>query len=151
MARRAAPAPPSRRRTLASSREARRFARTGGAGLYTETLDTGLLYVYCMYIMTIQYSNPPAVAAPDEPLDDRFNGRISRDTKRLIERAAAAVDMTASAYMVQASRERALHDLQIIRISKLGSERIAAILAEAEEDDEPNDALVAAVRRHRAV
>jgi uncharacterized protein (DUF1778 family) len=104
-----------------------------------------------MYIMTIQYSNPPAVAAPDEPLDDRFNGRISRDTKRLIERAAAAVDMTASAYMVQASRERALHDLQIIRISKLGSERIAAILAEAEEDDEPNDALVAAVRRHRAV
>ena len=53
--------------------------------------------------------------------------------------------------MVQASRDRALHDLQIVAISRLGAERIAAILAEAEQDDEPDDALVAAARRHRAV
>jgi len=103
--------------------------------------------------VAIDYSTQAlkAAEAVQEPLDDRFNGRIGQETKRLVERAANAVGLTTSAYMVQASRNQALQDLKIVAISKLGAERIAAILAEAEEDDDPNDALVAAARRHRAV
>jgi uncharacterized protein (DUF1778 family) len=90
-----------------------------------------------------------ATDAEDESREDRFNGRISVRNKALITRAATAVGLTFSDYMVQAAREKALDDLQIVTLSKLGSERLYAVLAD--EDDQPNEALVAAARRHRSV
>lgn len=98
--------------------------------------------------MAVDFASHTADAG-DESREDRFNGRISVRNKALITRAATAVGLTFSDYMVQAARERALNDLQIVSLSKLGSQRLHAILAD--EDDQPNEALVAAARRHRCV
>jgi uncharacterized protein (DUF1778 family) len=84
----------------------------------------------------------------DESREDRFNGRISIGNKALIARAARAVGLTFSDYIVQAARDRALQDLQMLTLSRLGSSRLITILAD--QDDQPSEALAAAVRRHRA-
>lgn len=81
----------------------------------------------------------------------RVEARISPDALELIRRAAELQGRSISDFMVAAAQEaaqRAVADIEILRLSRQAQEQFAALVL---DPPEPTAALVRAFERHRAL
>lgn len=81
----------------------------------------------------------------------RVEARISPDALELIRRAAELQGRSISDFMVAAAQEaaqRAVADVEILRLSRQAQEQFAALVL---DPPEPTAALVRAFERHRAL
>ena len=80
--------------------------------------------------------------------DERIDARLSRENKALLKRAADLAGQPISQFLVTSALERAqqvIDEHTQTRLSAEAGQRFLALIGQ----DEPNDALVQAARRHR--
>ena len=88
---------------------------------------------------------------PEPQRTARVEARIAPDALELIRRAAELQGRSISDFMVAAAQEaaqRAIADVEILRLSRQAQEQFAALIL---DPPEPTAALVRAFERHRAL
>lgn len=89
--------------------------------------------------------------APDAQRTARVEARISPESLDIIRRAAEIQGRSISDFVVAAAQEaaqRALVEVEIVRLSRAAQEQFASVVI---EPPEPTDALVRAFQRRRAL
>lgn len=89
--------------------------------------------------------------SPEPQRTARVEARIAPDALEMIRRAAELQGRSISDFMVAAAQEaaqRAIADVEILRLSRQAQEQFAALVL---DPPEPTSALVRAFERHRAL
>jgi uncharacterized protein (DUF1778 family) len=91
------------------------------------------------------------MAADSNSRTARVEARIAPEALELIRRAAEISGRSLSDFLVAAAQEaaqRTIAEVEILRLSRQGQERFAALLG---DPPQPTDTLVRAFERHRAL